>query len=231
MTIENKEQLYVFRDFIGPSELEFWNKVMDEASFWEGASHHPGIVDYYRDAMPPDLADAEADLVQRICKKAESVYGEDLITEQIPSFRRYMTGGKLNMHYDHGDSLWVDEEFEFGFNDHDGIYWPRGLNEYSTSLYWNSDFEGGEICFQNPSISIKPEAGMLLMFPCNEQYAHEVREVTAGERRTTSHFWSRARTVVMITANPKIGHRTDRRFMEKVERLRNSRKSGSVSTN
>lgn len=225
MAIQNKEQLYVFRNFVDVEEIAFWNNVMDQESFWVGAAHHPGAIDYHREAMPPELVDVEADLVQRICQKAESVYGDDLTTETLPSFRRYLTGGKLDPHYDHCDSLWLTEEFEFGFRDYDGTYWPKGLNEFSTSLYWNGDFEGGEICFHNPTISIKPEPGMLLMFPCTEQYTHEVKLITQGERRTTSHFWTRARTIAMITANPKIGHRTDRRFLHKVERLRNSRKS------
>lgn len=214
----------MFRNFVDKEEVHFWNSVMDRESFWVDAAMHPGVVDYNRESMPDELVGVEADLVRRICEKAETVYGDELTTETIPSFRRYLTGGKLDLHYDQCDSIWTTEEFEFGFNDRDGNYWPKGLNEFSTSLYWNTDFEGGEICFKNPDIAIKPEAGMLLMFPCTEQYSHEVKPITQGERRTTSHFWTRARTIAMVVSQPKIAHRTDRRFMEKVRRLQDSRK-------
>jgi hypothetical protein len=52
----------------------------------------------------------------------------------------------------------------------------------SAILYLNSDFEGGEVEFVNFNIKIKPEPGMLLLFPSNYAYTHIAHPVTSGTK-------------------------------------------------
>lgn len=52
----------------------------------------------------------------------------------------------------------------------------------SAILYLNSDFEGGEVEFVNFNIKIKPEPGMLLIFPSNYAYTHIAHPVTSGTK-------------------------------------------------
>jgi predicted 2-oxoglutarate/Fe(II)-dependent dioxygenase YbiX len=52
----------------------------------------------------------------------------------------------------------------------------------SAILYLNSDFEGGEVEFTNFGIKIKPEPGMLLIFPSNYAYTHIAHPVTSGTK-------------------------------------------------
>lgn len=52
----------------------------------------------------------------------------------------------------------------------------------SAILYLNSNFEGGEVEFINFGVKIKPEAGMLLLFPSNYAYTHIAHPVTFGTK-------------------------------------------------
>lgn len=52
----------------------------------------------------------------------------------------------------------------------------------SAIVYLNNDFDGGEIEFVNFNIKIKPEPGMLLLFPSNYAYRHIAHPVENGEK-------------------------------------------------
>jgi predicted 2-oxoglutarate/Fe(II)-dependent dioxygenase YbiX len=61
--------------------------------------------------------------------------------------------------------------------------------EYSFVFYLNDDYEGGEIYWPNHGISLKPEAGSVVIFPSKEPYQHAVKEVTKGNKIFIPHFW------------------------------------------
>jgi predicted 2-oxoglutarate/Fe(II)-dependent dioxygenase YbiX len=52
----------------------------------------------------------------------------------------------------------------------------------SAIIYLNNDYEGGEIEFVNFGIKIKPEPGMLLLFPSNYAYRHIAHPVINGTK-------------------------------------------------
>lgn len=52
----------------------------------------------------------------------------------------------------------------------------------SCVCYLNDDYEGGEIEFPNFKIKIKPQAGMLILFPSNFAYMHVAHPVTKGTK-------------------------------------------------
>lgn len=52
----------------------------------------------------------------------------------------------------------------------------------SAVLYLNNDYEGGEIEFPNFGVKIKPEPGMLILFPSTYPYAHIAHPVTDGTK-------------------------------------------------
>lgn len=73
---------------------------------------------------------------------------------------RYSVGGHYDVHADSSD----------------------GGRQISGILYLNDDFEGGETHFPNQNITIKPEAGMLVLFPSNFVYAHGSNPITDGKK-------------------------------------------------
>jgi predicted 2-oxoglutarate/Fe(II)-dependent dioxygenase YbiX len=52
----------------------------------------------------------------------------------------------------------------------------------SAIVYLNNNYEGGEVEFVNFGVKIKPEPGMLLLFPSNYAYSHIAHPVTSGTK-------------------------------------------------
>jgi hypothetical protein len=52
----------------------------------------------------------------------------------------------------------------------------------SAIVYLNDDYEGGYLEFPNFDVRIKPEKGMLILFPSNFAYAHIASPVIRGEK-------------------------------------------------
>jgi hypothetical protein len=74
---------------------------------------------------------------------------------------KYKTGQEYKTHYDGGTGM------------------GRSI---SAIVYLNADYEGGEIEFPNFKVKIKPEPGMLILFPSNYAYKHTAHPVTAGTK-------------------------------------------------
>jgi predicted 2-oxoglutarate/Fe(II)-dependent dioxygenase YbiX len=53
---------------------------------------------------------------------------------------------------------------------------------YSPILYLNDEYSGGELEFINFNITIKPKAGMLVIFPSNYPYSHIAHPVKTGTK-------------------------------------------------
>lgn len=52
----------------------------------------------------------------------------------------------------------------------------------SAIVYLNDEYEGGEVEFVNFKVKIKPEPGMLLLFPSNYPYTHIAHPVISGTK-------------------------------------------------
>ena len=57
---------------------------------------------------------------------------------------------------------------------------------FTALLWFNEDFEGGELEFPDLDLIIKPEAGSVLVFP--SQLQHGVKTLISGERFVTSAY-------------------------------------------
>jgi hypothetical protein len=66
---------------------------------------------------------------------------------------------------------------------HIDTYHQKG-NHIVVMYYINDNYDGGEIVFPDYNVKIKPKSNSLIMFPGNENYLHEVLEVTGGLRYT-----------------------------------------------
>jgi hypothetical protein len=61
---------------------------------------------------------------------------------------------------------------------------------YSSLVYLNDDFEGGEIFFPRVDLTLKPVAGMLVLFSSGAEHEHGVKAVTAGQRYTMPSWYT-----------------------------------------
>ncbi len=63
--------------------------------------------------------------------------------------------------------------------------------EYSSVLYLNEDYEGGEVYFEGTGQRIKPRTGMLVAFSGGLEHVHGVDEVRRGTRYTMPAWHTR----------------------------------------
>jgi prolyl 4-hydroxylase len=61
--------------------------------------------------------------------------------------------------------------------------------KYSSVIYLNDDFEGGEIVFPIIGIEYKPKAGDAIFFPSDDiKYLHGVNSIKSGNRYTLAYW-------------------------------------------
>jgi len=86
---------------------------------------------------------------------------EEQLFHEPYNLLKYRNGQEYKTHYDGSTSM------------------GRAL---SAICYLNDDYEGGEIEFPEFKVKIKPEAGMLILFPSNFAYKHTAYPVTSGTK-------------------------------------------------
>lgn len=59
-------------------------------------------------------------------------------------------------------------------------------NHIASVYYINDDYTGGEINFPDHNLEIKPKPNSLIIFPGNESYLHEVREIVDNDRYSSA---------------------------------------------
>jgi hypothetical protein len=223
--------LRVYPNFLSGDELDFWSGMVRRDEFWvqTGAFRHEedSAVGY----QPPHFVmneeflrgvegfyKREEFLVSSICDVVEDFFAEDFVVGSQLFFRKWVKGYFQHTHFDHANSDGVVDIRSHGDEPESAM--PIAFHDVATVLYYNDDFDGGEITFLDGDVSIKPTPGMLAVFPCTEFYGHGVNEILAGERYMSAHFWTRAKTIVMDTHGGILGESWSRkvRWREKVDR-------------
>lgn len=59
---------------------------------------------------------------------------------------------------------------------------PMNGRVLSMVCYANDDYEGGELDFPGYGVTVKPEAGMVVLFPSSYTHKHAARPVTSGTK-------------------------------------------------
>ena len=69
---------------------------------------------------------------------------------------------------------------------------PNPFPDYDLNslIYYNDDFEGGELYYPEHDIVIKPEPGLAVAHPGDIHFLHGVKRIISGERWTTPSFYT-----------------------------------------
>jgi hypothetical protein len=75
-----------------------------------------------------------------------------------------------------------------------------GMENYDVSaiIYYNDDFEGGELVFPQHNLKISPKQGAVAIFPGDYAYLHYVEKVHSGVRWSTPMFMSASETSGLV---------------------------------
>lgn len=196
----NPNLIKVVPNFLDNEELAFWRGHITKDEFWvavEGRDHIEGQPPHYtfNDSYwaGNNLNAVWKYVNSRMHKFLEYEYGDDLLYKPAPAFRKWVEGTHMG---GHGDGFRHDRLLDFEpvrFGEIELV--PRAYFEIATVLYYNDDFDGGELFFTKIGYEIRPEAGMLISFPCSYGYEHGVNEITGGERLTSATHWIRCGTM------------------------------------
>ena len=98
-------------------------------------------------------------------------YNRVITSFEQPHILRYSPGGFYHLHSD--SEVWLKSQKK----------WKR-VNHRSLSfvIYLNNEFTGGKLVFPNFRFHIKPRKGLLVCFPSDHRFMHEVMATTSGER-------------------------------------------------
>lgn len=123
----------------------------------------------------------------RITDAAEN--GNDVASEINNRFKQILVGATIpyGQRYLIHDEYWHEGYSMLrysGGQKYDAHYDAAGMPTrfVSAILYLNENFEGGEIEFPHLNIKIKPQSGMLVVFPSNYIYTHIAHPVTSGTK-------------------------------------------------
>lgn len=72
----------------------------------------------------------------------------------------------------------------------DGSPNPFPTYDLNSLIYYNDDFEGGELYYPDHNLVIKPEPGLAVAHPGDINYLHGVKKIISGERWTTPSFYT-----------------------------------------
>jgi len=74
--------------------------------------------------------------------------------------------------------------------------------DLSAICYLNDEFDGGEICFEQAQLTVKPRRGLLLAFPSGADHVHEVLPVRSGVRYTMPIWFTKQQRCALSMAAP-----------------------------
>jgi hypothetical protein len=108
-----------------------------------------------------EFTDSFRETFDPIEKDYMSLFSISLKSHNPYKILKYEVGGKFENHMDDGGG---------------------NFRRVSTVYYLNDNYEGGELCFPQFGIELKPESGDMIVFPSSYVYSHSVKPVISGNR-------------------------------------------------
>jgi hypothetical protein len=187
----NKEQIgnsniYVYRNFLTSEKCKkYINFFESNPQFWS-ETPSPGV--YGMPFESPFEFNKDISILQNdLDFIVDSFITMTTDAHEVPVYlnelhaTRWETGSYGDYHADDSD---------LDGNDNGGTH-----NVFSTILYLNDDYLGGEVYFKNQDISLKLDAGSVLCFRGNLNNIHKINDVLEGTRYNIISFFNDKKTL------------------------------------
>jgi len=130
-----------------------------------------------------------------IKKIVEKKFKEKVILH-MSNLHRWGTGKEHKPHIDYYDSSEYHdfkalEQYNLTKDMAEKFEKILGGKHYSSLVYFNNDYIGGELHMPQWNWEIKPDPGMLIVFRGDTNHLHGVKKIERGSRYTWSIFWTR----------------------------------------
>ena len=121
-----------------------------------------------------------AALTNRLIIKAAKSYNIEELYLDFQTIAKWEPGSEMEFHADN-----VTENKD--------PHWYCGWRDYSSILYLNHDYEGGDTIFKHQQQRQPPMQGTAILFPATFGYTHGVAKVETGTRYTISSWFTQDR--------------------------------------
>ena len=106
-------------------------------------------------------------------------YQEDYVYLEFTNLVYWGPGMELEPH---ADNYFIHEPTKPHYSQH---------RDYSSILYLNDNFRGGETYFPESNFSIEPKVGRLAIFTSGSNHIHGVKKVLSGDRYTLATWFTK----------------------------------------
>jgi predicted 2-oxoglutarate/Fe(II)-dependent dioxygenase YbiX len=179
------KNVHIVDDFATDYEL---SKILDECNkFSDWDNTWQKHIDGHRYTERPDCEE-RVTASSRALSLVSATVGRRLCFLYEPYLRKYPPGSYLEMHADSEGYYGITPQPLRNYNPENQS--SEVLNEYSSILYLNDDYSGGELYFEELDLLIKPKVNQLVFFPSGSEFRHEVKPVINGDRYTLASFYT-----------------------------------------
>lgn len=162
---------YIQKNFVPNNDVEKINNYIQTIKFHTKENHvelHNNLFDggapfdiHTRGEMPDDILSIFSNYSKKYWELVSNIQSE--IKYHPPMFSKHYIA-------------------RFRTDSVDGYHFAdlRPERTFGSYIYWNSDFEGGELCWEKTGECIKPIPGDLVFFEETENNRHKISEITKG---------------------------------------------------
>jgi len=231
MNPASEKNIYIYNKVCSDKDLNTlysFCKSVEDQDWVESFFYRDGKSNLYPDKKTnlhnhnPILKQIMDNVFAFIINSIEWNYGTRIIHRYHDSIRKMSSGAEILPHADNefNDGTFFSIRYtkesvntKNDFQEH----LPNEFVEYSSIFYINDDYEGGEICFPDYNLEIKPEAGSVVFFPSNSKYIHAVKKVIKGDRYAVPSLWYSEKAVILnsIAPYPYAQEIVEKQFMNK----------------
>ena len=172
MVIDNfisEEDIKIINSWLAENGDQLFERSKTADSYWNQRAIYYGW-------MPEDIQKILVDAVLRMKSLIEIHDGP--VFAEYPQFIRWQAGASLDP--PHADCV-----------NPDGTPNASPWRSHGAVMYFNEEFEGGELFYPNYNLSVKPKAGLAGIHRADLDCLHGVRKVTSGTRMTASVFFTK----------------------------------------
>ena len=188
----NKDSIVVIRNFVEPEHLKTIQNFLPTISEWidpgESLYSEDGTclynADYWRNRqcsgeiiqkLNNNIYEIIEYYINKMQKVLETQFSVRLSTRP-PVLIKWTPGTEQRPH--------ADKQLN------DGSPNPFPDYDLNSLIYYNDNFEGGELYYPEHDIVIKPEPGLAVANPGDIHFLHGVKPIISGERWTTPSFYT-----------------------------------------
>jgi len=114
----------------------------------------------------------------KVLQKVSNQYN-NLLVQYASSYAKTFNTDDVHLYFETFNLLKYTQGKEYKAH-YDGG--SRTKRVFSVVSYLNDDYEGGELEFEHFKVKIKPEPGMLIIFPSNYAYRHVAHPILSGTK-------------------------------------------------